>query len=230
MRESFSEYKRTLDINLVNIPFIYAGDVINSVQKNYKKVKNTPLTSHSFIIDCLVYIYNISFEEMKIRSKEVILPEEVLFNTGKITDNLLSKLNQLNVKHNYIFTTGKNSILFGNIKSNNNKYFPHYFYESKKISSLNIDILLSPLIDECDLETVLFTTDRPIQSLIYTLQNMDYKITPCPDNIGKDPHLMEWTHEITYPFYNCDYESYKIVIKNISECRNEKINKILNDN
>ena len=229
MRESFSEYKKTLESNLINIPFLYAGDVINSSNYSYSEVRNIPLTSPSFIINCLIDIYDKSFKLMKSRSKDVILPAEIFFDTNTLNKNILYTLKELDIEHGYIFTSGKNSMFFGNINTPSNRPFPHYFYESKSFGN-NIDILTSPLVDENESETVLFVSDKPIQSLVYSIQNMDYKITPDDNNTGKEPHLMKWTHQIEYPLYNCDYLSYKIIIKNVSEIRNQKINELLNDN
>lgn len=226
MRESFSEYKKTIESNLIQIPFLYSGDVIKSKIQSFNETRDKPLTSPSFIIKCINDIYEKSFFEMMSRSQTLIVSEESLIGV-----NFISKLEELNIGHNFIFMTGRNRNLFGDINQiDNNKPFPKFFYEVKKYVNKNVSVFLSNLIIEEGKETVIYVTNRPIQSLVYSIQNMEYKITPHIDNDIRDSHLMKWNHTIDYPYYNCDYDCYKIVIKNISEIRHQKINKILNDN
>ena len=91
MRESFTEYKKTLEQNLVNVGFLYSGDIISKTESDYKEIKGTPLTSPSFIINCIVNIYNESFNTMKGRAKEFVIPEESINGVG-INGNLFDKI------------------------------------------------------------------------------------------------------------------------------------------
>jgi hypothetical protein len=74
-----------------------------------------------------------------------------------------------------------------------------------------------------DDELTLYVVDNSIQSLVYSLQNMDYVIEPIDNN------NFEWKHTINYNLYDCRFNSYKISIKDVSKLRNDKINKILNE-
>ncbi len=52
---------------------------------------------------------------------------------------------------------------------------------------------------------------------------MDYEI------YSENNSNSEWIHKMTYNIYDCRYNSYKIVVKNVSKIRQDKINSILND-
>jgi hypothetical protein len=86
---------------------------------------------------------------------------------------------------------------------------------------MNVDVFYSPLINDDD-ELTLYVVDNSIQSLVYSLQNMDYVIESIDNN------NLEWKHTINYSLYDCRFNSYKISIKDVSKLRNDKINKILN--
>ena len=78
------------------------------------------------------------------------------------------------------------------------------------------------MITELEDEIVIYVTDKPIQSLVYTIQNMDYVI--------KKISRKKWSHVINYPFYDCVYNSYKVVIRDISKIRENKIKDLLDGN
>ena len=182
MRESFTEYKKTLEQNLMNISYLYNGDVISSADSCYIEIKNSPLTSPSFIINSISNIYQESIDIMISKSKEFIIPLESLNDVGK-------EVNMFD-----------------------------------KISELGIKPLYSPLIKDDDDELILYVVDRSIQSLVYSIQNMDYKIEQ------NDKDNIEWKHTMEYNLYDCRFNSYRLSIKNLSKLRNDKINKILNGN
>ena len=91
MRESFTEYKKTLEQNLMNISYLYNGDVISSHYSCYIEIKNSPLTSPSFIINSMSNIYQESIDMMISKSKEFVIPEESLGSLGK-QDNLFDRI------------------------------------------------------------------------------------------------------------------------------------------
>ncbi len=225
MRESFSEYKKTLEQNLINISYLYSGDIISSTNSNYTEIKENPLTSPSFIINSIVNIYNQSFDQMINKSKEIIIAEESLKLKGI---NIIDKIFELGIKPIYIFSSEKGKNLFGQfLKGKSTSAFPQYFYYLDKFA--NIEVFYSPLINEESDETVLYISDAPIQSLVYSVQNMEYSIDPTIN--GFTPNIPDrWKHTISYKFYDCKFNSYKISIRNVSRLRNDKINKILNDN
>ena len=228
MRESFPEYKKTIEQNLMDITYLYDGDVISSVDKCYTELKTNSQTSPKFIINTIVEIYNQSFNNMISKSKEFVIPEESL----SALDNILDKITDLGINPLYIFTSKKGAKLFQFLppqlanqprvtKQGVNKPFPEYFYHIEKFIGLNLSIYYSPLVDESDGETILFITDKSFQSLVYSIQNMDYKV---------DKNKNNYLHTLDYKLYDCSYNSYKIVIKNISKMRQDKINQILDGN
>lgn len=208
----------------MNVSYLYNGDVISSVDSQYTEIKNSPLTSPSFIINSIVNIYQESFDIMKNKSKEFVIPEESIIGVGD-KGNLFDKISELGIKSNYIFCSDKGKKLFGpTLKSSSTSAFPYYFYSIDKIIGINAEIFYSPLIVEDDDEIVLYVTDSAIQSLVYSIQNMDYKINPnSVDNT-------EWNHTLIYNLYDCKFNSCKLSIRNVSRLRHDKINKILDGN
>lgn len=224
MRESFSEYKKTLEQNLMNISYLYNGDAISSIDSHYTEVKNSPLTSPSFIINSMVNIYQETIDIMISKSKEFIIALESLNDIGKDV-NMFDKISELGIKPLYIFCSDKSRKLFGISKSKTNtSAFPWYFYPIDKFIGINVDVFYSPLINDDEDEMVIYVVDNSIQSLVYSIQNMDYKIEP------NDEKNIEWEHTMFYNLYDCRFNSYKLSIRNVSRLRNDKINKILNDN
>jgi hypothetical protein len=102
VRESFTEYKKTLEQNLMSISYLYNGDVISSVDSQYTEIKNSPLTSPSFIINSIINIYQESFDIMISKSKEFIIPLESLMEVGKDV-SMFDKISELGIKPIYIF-------------------------------------------------------------------------------------------------------------------------------
>ena len=223
MRESFSEYKKTLEQNLMSISYLYNGDVISSVDSHYVEIKNSPLTSPSFIINGIVNIYQESFKNMIDKSKEFVIPEESLGDFRQ--EVIFDRITELGIKPVYIFCSDKGKKLFGITKNpGTTSAFPPYFYNIDKYPHINLEIFYSPLIKEDDDESILYVVDNSIQSLVYSIQNMDYKIEP------NDDINAEWKHTMFYSLYDCRFNSYKLSIRNVSRLRNDKINKILNGN
>ena len=206
----------------MNISYLYNGDVISSTDSQYTEVKNSPLTSPSFIINSIVNIYKESFNIMIDKSKEFVIPEESLGDFRQ--EVIFDKISELCIKPLYIFCSDKSRKLFGITKNSRASAFPSYFYNIDKYPHINLEILYSPLISEEDDELILYAIDNSIQSLVYSIQNMDYKIEP------NDETNSEWKHTMFYNLYDCRFNSYKLSIRNVSRLRNDKINKILNGN
>ena len=208
----------------MNISYLYNGDVISSIDSQYSEIKNSPLTSPSFIINSIANIYQESFDIMISKSKEFVIPEESIGGLGK-QGNLFDKISELGIKSNYIFCSDKGKKLFGPINSHiNTSAFPSYFYSIDKYIGLNTEVFYSPFVKEDDDEIVLYVVDNSIQSLVYSVQNMDYKIE------ANDKDNTKWKHTMFYNLYDCRFNSYKLSIRNVSRLRHDKINKILNGN
>lgn len=207
----------------MKVSYLYNGDVISSTDSQYIEIKNSPLTSPSFIINGIVNIYQESFNMVFSKSREFIVPIESINNSKDI--NMFDKISELGIKPLYIFCSDKSRKIFGISKnSNNTSAFPSYFYSIDKYIGMNVDVFYSPLVVEDEDEMVLYVVDNSIQSLVYSIQNMDYTIEPIDDD------NIEWKHTINYNLYDCRFNSYKLSIREISRLRNDKINKILNGN
>jgi hypothetical protein len=219
VRESFSEYKKTLESNLLNISYLYDGDIISSIDSDFTEIKTTPLTSPTFIVNTIINIYNQSIDKMFKKSIEYVIPKESI--TEK---NIFDRLLELKIDPVYIFCSDKSKKLFSGSKSSSStSAFPNYFYRLDKYIGLNVDLFYCPLISEEEDESIFYITDSSIQSLVYGIQNMDYEI--YTDNNSNS----EWIHKMTYNLYDCMFNYYKIVVKNVSKIRQDKINSILND-
>ena len=212
MKESFDEYRSIIETNLVDISYLYSGDIISYSDQEFKNNISHSKTSPKFIIDVIDFIYEESIKSMI--SKSILVERCLDFNKMDINGYWISEMvNSLDIKSNCFVFIGDVKNL-GIIKSNNKKPFPDYFYDIKNLGSSN-KLYKCPYIDVMNDEVILYIVDKPIQSLVYSIQNMTY-------NINRNSHTLK------YKFYQCDYSSYKLVIKDISKMRNDKIDFILN--
>jgi hypothetical protein len=213
VKESFEEYKKTIEDNLINFTYLYDGDVIDSEIRYYEEIRNNNKVSPNFIIDCIKKIYDESIEIMFKRDcKEITIVKERF--TG-ITD-VVNKLNTKKFDPTYIFVSNN---FYDLPSSKDRKPFPDYFYKQIIFTAFGYDVYKTPLIlDEKD-DMSVYITNKSIQSLVYGIQNMEYNI---------ECHKMGYKHTIKYNLYNCDYDVYKLNIKDLSKIRDEKINDILN--
>lgn len=213
MKESFSEYKKTLDRNLIKFEYLYSGDIISSQDKIYTEVKKNSLVSPSTILNCINRIYVDSIDKMISKSIDTTIP---ILNK----DDSIKKINGIMLSNDYHFTSSKFYDTFGfkKVISRNNS-FPEYFYP---INSNRW--FISPNIIEFNDQYNLYLVDKPIQSLIYIIQNMEYDI----EYISK--YKKEYKHIIKYKIYDCDYTCKNFIIKDTLKIRDEKIENILNVN
>ena len=229
MRESFDEYKKTIESNLVNFTYLYDGDVKSSNKESYSEMCKHNNVSPTIIINCIIDIYNLSISKMINESIEYIIPsdlKEVKSNAINHTGSILHYINDLhkdlNFDPTYIFTSINGQSMFLPIKSlPNNKPFPDYFYELQKYNSKGYDLYLCPNIEDSVDEAFVYVIDKSIQSLVYSIQNMEYSI-----NVVNGLYK----HTISYDFYDCDFTCYKLVVRDLAKIRNIKIGKILNEN
>lgn len=214
MKESFDEYKKTIEDNVINFTYLYDGDVIDSEIRYYEEFRNSKNTSPNFIINCIKKIYDESIEIMLNRDyKEVTIVKEKF---DGIT-NTVSELSGFNTT--YVFISDNFKFPEGKLKADDKRPFPHYFYEKIIFTSFGFDVYECPLISDKSDDVSIYVTDKSIQSLVYSIQNMEYKV---------ESQNGEYKHTIKYNLYNCDYNVYKINIKDLSKIRDEKINSILN--
>jgi hypothetical protein len=225
VKESFEEYKKTLEPNLSNLSFLYNGDVLSSTDSYYSNIKSSEKTSPSFIISTIENIYNESFKMMIDKSETIVISKESiklsLSGKGNIIDVIIG---ELKLKPSYIFTSNKSKTFFSSLKRvDDTRSFPGYFYNIERYSNMNLEIFYSPLIEETEGESIMYLVDSGIQSLVYSIQNMTY-------DIERVDEFDKWKHTINYTLYDCNYKSYKLIIKDLSKIREDKINKLLDAN
>jgi hypothetical protein len=225
VKESFEEYKKTLEPNLSNLSFLYNGDVLSSTDSYYSNIKSSEKTSPSFIISTIENIYNESFKMMIDKSETIVISKESIKlsvgGKGNIIDVIIG---ELKLKPSYIFTSNKSKTFFSSLKRvDDTRSFPGYFYNIERYSNMNLEIFYSPLIEETEGESIMYLVDSGIQSLVYSIQNMTY-------DIERVDEFDKWKHTINYTLYDCNYKSYKLIIKDLSKIREDKINKLLDAN
>lgn len=228
---TFDDYKNIIESEMTNLSFIYSGDVIGSHTAGNNIRINDSNISEDFIKKTLVDIYNWSFEKMKQKSIEIIYKDSEYKDIISIFDDVYHKLL---LHNNYSFPSilffSKNSALFVNNylihkKSHlyhQQEFIPEFFYKEFDLTfrGNSITNFYSPLIEDESNDFVFYICDRPIQSMVWGIQNMTYKI---------DRSFSGFTHRIDYPLYDCDYQSFKIRVVNTQKIREEKIDIILND-
>ena len=223
MRESFDEYKKTIESNISNISFLYNGDVLSSINSSYSKFRPSQSTSPSFIISTIENIYNESFKMMDNKSKTIVISKESIKLSAGGKGNIIDVImGELKLNPTYIFTSEKSKKLFTSVRMlDKTRSFPGYFYKIDSYNNINLELFYSPLIEEDKGESIMYLVDSGIQSLVYSIQNMTYDVEKFED---------EWKHTINYSLYDCNYNSYKLIIKDLSKIREDKINKILDGN
>lgn len=217
---TFSEYKSVLESILQKVSFLYSGDIISSVEKTMSISAKHKTFSPILIRKVLEDIYNDSFREMMKKSKRISLSSE----KTKDVYQLLDLFN--NCKYLFYSSNSKLNIDGVSLKKESEDLkdvVPTYFHQRVRLMSFGNDVgaYYSPSIDDSEDEFCIFISDAPIQSLVWTLQNMTYDIIDDGDsNI----------HIVRYNFYYCDYNSIQINVKDINKIRDEIISNLLNDN
>lgn len=211
------DYKAQLEKELILSPFIFAGNVISSTELSFVRNLNTDNISKKVINDCIIDIYKKSISSMIEKSKEIIIEKDSLSLTSSV-------IHSLDINSRYIFSSRRFTNSFRTKTESilpTDYTLPKYLFPIEKKSymlPLNIDFMISPLIKDDNDETIVYTTDDPIQSLVYTIQNMDYKITNSDTG---------FIHQITYPYYDCSYNVLKLTIRDKSKLRQQKLKELL---
>ncbi len=219
-KQDFSDYKKTLEDLLQNKSFLYSGDVISSEERVMSIVAKHTTFSPELMKNVFMDIYNDSIIQMSEKSDECFVSSKEFKDIYQLIE-----LNQNN--SNYLFYS-INSNLSLKLASRLEEevapqFLPSYFNERIKLMSHNssVSAYFCPIIKDSIDEYEIFITDNPIQSLVWSLQNMTYDIVSEGD-MNK--------HIVKYRFYNCDYKSTKFIIRSINKIRDKKLNNLLNDN
>lgn len=208
------EYKTQLEKELVSSPFMFAGDVINSTELSFVRNLKTKSISKKVIKDCIIDIYKKSISSMIENSKEIIIEKDSLSLESSV-------IHSLEINSKYVFSSKRFINLFETKSESTlpiDSTLPKYLFPVEKTTYLHIDFMTSPLMKDDIDETIVYITDNPIQSLVYTIQNMEYKIRNSETG---------FIHEITYPYYHCSYNVLKLVIRDKSKLRQKKLKELL---
>lgn len=215
------DYKKTLEDLLQKIDFIYSGDVLSSIDKTYAQKFKHSSFSANLCKDMMIDIYNLSFNQMMIKSKEVIIHRNNFLDVYDLMNNL-----KINPKIIFYSNNSNMNLQLGDHLSETEDeqgYLPNYFNRRFKLMSYGREVsaYYSPKIDDNVDDCHFYLVDRPIQSMVWSLQNMNYSINR---SFSSNEHV------IKIPIYNCDYDVYKIRVVNTQKLREDKINSILDDN
>ena len=204
---------KSLEDMIEHIDFFYAGDVIKSINKVYTKQLNHSSFPASMFRDIFVDIYNWSFNKMMEKSKDIIISQNDFSDISNLIksqpDSKLAFYSQ-----NHISELKKSKLI--SPSTINSGYLPSYFKRS--FFEGDVSAYYSPLIEDDMSDYHIYLVDKPIQSMVWSLQNISHYI-------DKD-----FTHHIEMPIYECDYNSLRIRVVDTQKLRNDKINSILNDN
>ena len=231
VKESFNEYKKIVEKNIMSVDYLYSGDVVSSLSPSYySEIRRNPLTSPSFIINCLKQIYSESFDLVKKRAREVSINNPSPINIPiDLTTLYRSSDSVLGTPSKFIFASKSTYKYLGYDNTfGSSSALPSYFFEATRIVGAHSrSFFVSPEVEEEQDAYILYAVDSPFQSLVYSLQNMSYDINVVDDNSNLPLNERDWEHKMTYQLYDCKFSSVKVIIKNLTKVRDEKINQIL---
>lgn len=218
----FYQHKKTLEDFLQSVNFIYSGDVLSSSEITL--TENLKHSSFSAVLfrKVMIEIYKKSISSMMIKSKEIIIHRNSF-------DDIYDFFKKLPFKTEILFYSNNSNLNLNlgssvlELDNDGHGYLPNYFTRRFKMMSQNTDVsaYYCPIIDDSEDDCHFYVVNKPIQSMVWALQNMTY-------SINKSNSLNE--HIINIPIYDCDFVSYKVRVVNTEKLRNDKINSILNDN
>ena len=212
----WSKHNEGLETSLLKFDYLYSGDVINSIDSKIS-LKTSKVNK---LIES-IYDYSIISMIEKSVDKEV-------FDLTSLKDaiSLASKYKYAFVNNTFINYLKHGSAFTSSIKleSKNHQYFmiPYKkdMYRELSLGLLDIysiDNILNKKKLNNENEMIMYVTDKPIQSLIYTMNTSNY-------------YMENNNHIIEYKLFNCDYNCKKIIIRDKEVDRNNKLNKLIGDN
>ena len=220
MDRDFSKYKKQLEDYLIELDFIYSGDIIKSELLKTSKLLQHSSHSTIFISEIISEVYNLSIKKMIDKSKEVVIDKNLF-------KDVYDLMNSMEFDPKILFYSQNSNLnlnLGGQLESDKSGHFlPNYFNRRFKLMTLgkNVSAYFSPLIEDFEDDCHFYLADSPIQSMCWSLQNMTYEITN--DKNG-------FRHSVDIPVYDCDYNVYKIRVVDTQKIRQEKINTLLDGN
>jgi len=218
---NFGKHKKTLEDFLQTVDFIYSGDVISSTDLNFCRELDHSSFSAILFRDLMIDVYQHSFDIMINKSKEIIIHRDNFLDIYKLMDEI-----SINPKILFYSNSSNMNLNLGGKfleDDDGHSYLPNYFSRRFKLLSNNREVsaYYSPLIKDSIDDCHFYLIDRPIQSMVWSIQNMSY-------SVNKKNKINE--HNLILPIYECDYNSYKIRVVNTQKLRNDKINSLLDGN
>jgi len=218
----FDNYKKTLEDLLQSVEFIYSGDIINSNILRFVEKKSHTSFPADFFRRIIIDIYDSSIKKMFEKSEDIIIHRNNFSDVYDLID-------KMSIRPKIMFYS-KNSNLNLNLgghvlelEDGGHSYLPSYFNRRFKLMSSGIEVsaYYSPKIEDSTDDCCFYLVDRPIQSMVWSLQNMDYVV-------NKSFSTNE--HHVKIPFYECDYKVYRVRVIDTQRLREEKINTLLDGN
>lgn len=214
----FEEYKNELENCLIGVSYLYSGDINSSSQKTKSFKTSYPEFSHEMVNTVVDEIYKESIGSVIEKSVSEVNISRDMINSF---DDVIGRL-PFSPKY-FIFSKNSSSIIstWGGFAKTNNfklKLAEHFKY------SIDLGKLrgwYSPEIVDDDDELTFYFFDDRIQSFVWILQNMTYNINRT---------FSKYEHIITYPIYDCKFNSVKVKIVNTQKIRDKKIDLILYGN
>lgn len=214
----FEEYKKSLENYLINIDYLYSGDVISSQEKSLVTKIQKLNFAPEVVIKALKDIYDHSIKNLISKSPEIVVNRQDFVDVRDL-------YTRLGFSPTSLFLS-KNSLSFQNhsIQSSKQKikseFIPEYFQMQYKMggSGNTVNCYYSPVIDDSLDDCHIYFVDKGIQSFVWILQNMTYSINR---GFSSNEHL------IKYPIYECDFQSIRIRVVDTQKIREKKISQIL---
>lgn len=210
------DYYKQVEDFIIKFDYLYSGDVISSSDKSTSFNLNLDKISTTAITRLINNIYQDSILDMINRTNDI-----KTFDLSNIDNAIKSTVNY---KYAFVNKNFLNHINAGSFRFSIPVEPVHWkafdaMYKKYTFGTLDIycidDILTDEELNSED-DMIIYLTDRPIQSLIYTMNTTSYEIK---NN----------NHKIEYKVFNCDFKSRKIVIRNLEVDRDIKIDSLIND-
>jgi hypothetical protein len=214
----FEEYKNELENCLIEVSYLYSADINSSSQKTKSFKTSYPEFSYEMVNTAIDEIYKESIGSAIEKSvSEVNISRDMI----KSFDDVICRL-PFSPKY-FIFSKNSSSIIAawgGFAKTNNFKItLPEHFKFSIDLGNLQ-GWYSSEIVDDVD-ELIFHFFDDRIQSFVWILQNMTYNVNRT---------FSKYEHIISYPIYDCKFNSVKVKIVNTQKIRDKKIDLILYGN
>ena len=228
MSETFEEYKKTLEKAMLRSAFLCSGDVVKLDKEIvYSEEKSNEMMSPDFIIKSFSEAYKETIRNFFSVDHKISV-SNIKQNPNSSNWFPTESLNKFKARFMIapVSSYSKLSTIWDTEKGGP---FPDYFYPVNRLSMFSwfnspVNLYYSPqsgyynVPEETEDTYNFWVTDKPIQSMLWIIQNMDYQI---------DKSDYGWTHTMHLPIYQCQYESLNIRLRDIQKFRENIIGQII---